>query len=347
MKQAPSQRFRFEQYLEALVSAGHSVDSQSFWREYHWKILYSEGKQLQKALGLINGFCRRLRVLWSLPKYDLVFIHREATPLGPPVFEWAIAKIFRKKIIYDFDDAIWLPNTSRSNQLAAGLKWHQKTASICRWAWKVSAGNSFLAAYAGRFCQRVTINPTTIDTRLHQPKNTGQCPSGSGTVIGWTGSHSTLLYLDTLWPVLERLHAEHPFYFHLIADRPAMASFPWLIFVPWKKETEVADLAKIDIGLMPLTDDDWSRGKCGFKILQYMALGIVPVASPVGVNHEIIRHGQNGLLCSTAEEWYAALKKLLTDQELRDRLGQEGVKTVRAAYSVESNTVNFLSLFNS
>nr|MCU0355504.1 hypothetical protein [Cytophagales bacterium] len=112
-----------------------------------WKILYRPGHTGRKVRGIAKGFLRRLLLLFVVPRYDIVFIHREAAPLGPPVFEWIIAKILRKRIVFDFDDAIWLPNTSENNRLAARLKWHQKTASICRWAWKISAGNKYLLAW--------------------------------------------------------------------------------------------------------------------------------------------------------------------------------------------------------
>jgi hypothetical protein len=142
--QAPSQRFRFEQYLGTLSKAGHTYDLAPFLSAATWTILYKPGRALAKAVGIAAGFGRRLGLLFRVPTYDFIFIHREAAPLGPPILEWLIAKAFRKKIIYDFDDAIWLANTSEANKLAAGLKWHHKVASICRWAYKNSSGNAYL-----------------------------------------------------------------------------------------------------------------------------------------------------------------------------------------------------------
>ncbi|MEQ8810596.1 MAG: glycosyltransferase family 4 protein [Imperialibacter sp.] len=345
LEQAPSQRFRFEQYFAALLKAGHSIDSQSFWGEYYWKVLYKKGNALQKAWGLLNGFGRRLQVLGRVLSTDIVFIHREVTPVGPPIFEWVIAKVFRRKIIFDFDDAIWLPNTSESNKIAAWLKWHSKTESVCRWSWKISVGNSYLESYAKQFNNHVVINPTTIDTEHHRLINKKTKPTNDPIVIGWTGSHSTLPYLDILWPVLEELAKEQMFSFRVISNQPPIATYPWLEFIPWNKETEVDDLAAIDIGVMPLTDDEWSKGKCGFKALQYMALEISTVASPVGVNKDIIKDGINGLMATNTEEWMFALKKLIKSTALRTQLSEEGRRTVENTYSVKANTENFLELF--
>jgi len=345
LEQAPSQRFRFEQYFAALVHAGYSINSQSFWGDYYWKVLYKKGNSFQKLAGLLNGFWRRFKILGQVPSSDFVFIHRELAPVGPPVFEWLIAKVFRKKIVFDFDDAIWLPNTSEQNSFAASLKWHSKPGSICRWAYKVSVGNSYLAAYSRLYNTQVVVNPTTIDTQ-HHFRSPSQKKAGSLPVIGWTGTHSTLPYLNALWAVLESVFAKVPFEFLVIANERPAVEYPWLRFLPWKKETEIADLCSFDIGVMPLTDDEWSRGKCGFKALQYMALSIPTVASPVGVNQEIIHNGVNGVLCASESEWFQALLKLLASEKERERIGEAGKKTVDERYSVASNTGNFLALFS-
>ncbi len=278
-------------------------------------------------------------MLTQIHPYDFVFIHREAAPLGPPVLEWLIAKVLRKRIIFDFDDAIWLPNTSATNRIAAGLKWHRKTAGICRWSYKISAGNAYLADYAKQYHGDVTVNPTTIDTAgLH---NQIKDQATGDLVIGWTGTHSTINYLDALLPVLRDLEAEHRFTFLVISDQKPAFHLNSLQFLPWNKASEREDLLRMHIGVMPLTDDPWARGKCGFKALQYMALGIPAVASPVGVNCDIIRHGENGYLCRTADEWEEVLTKLLEDAKLRTRMGKAARNTVQSRYSVQANRFTF------
>jgi glycosyltransferase involved in cell wall biosynthesis len=345
---APSQRFRFEQYLAILTAHGHQYRLAPFLSEATWRILYQPGQALQKALGILGGFGRRLGHVLSAPAYDFVFVHREAAPLGPPIFEWLLTKVLRKRVIYDFDDAIWLANTSEANRIAAGLKFHQKVASICRWAYKNSCGNAYLAAYAQQFNPRAIVNPTTIDTvHLHNEVRDQSAPGPL--VIGWTGTHSTLKYLLPIVPVLAQLEAEGlEFEFRVISNQPPDFEQPLrsLRFVPWQKATEIADLLTFHVGLMPLEDDPWAKGKCAFKALQYMALGIPALVSPVGMNTEVVQDDYNGYICRTPADWHQRLRQLLTDAAHRQALGLAARATIEQRYSVKANTPNFLALFS-
>ncbi|MEO1653170.1 MAG: glycosyltransferase family 4 protein, partial [Bacteroidota bacterium] len=308
---AASQRFRFEQYLDDLQAQGIRVDRQAFLDEKTWKILYQPGHYFQKLAGIVSGFLRRYLLLFRVSKYHYIFIHREGTPLGPPLLEWMLARVLRKKIIFDFDDAIWLPNTTASNALAARLKFHQKTTQIIKWSYRVSAGNTYLANYARKSNPAVVINPTTIDTE-HWHNRVKIHREEAKLVIGWTGTHSTLPYLDMLVPVLARLEKEYAFDLLVIANQPPHFSLDSLVFQAWRKQEEIDDLLRMHIGLMPLQDDPWAQGKCGFKALQYMALGIPALASPVGVNTEIINSGEDGYLCLREEDWERSLRQLLS-----------------------------------
>jgi glycosyltransferase involved in cell wall biosynthesis len=344
---APSQRFRFEQYLDILAAHGYQYRLAPFLSEATWRILYQPGQAVQKALGILQGFGRRIAHLLAAPSYDFVFVHREAAPLGPPIFEWLLTKVLRKRLIYDFDDAIWLANTSEANKIAASFKWHHKVDSICRWAYKNSCGNSYLAAYARQFNPRVIINPTTIDTvHLHNQLR-DQLASGP-LVVGWTGTHSTLKYLLPIVPVLAQLEAEGvTFEFRVISNKPPEFDQPLrsLRFVPWQKATEIPDLLNFHVGLMPLEDDKWAQGKCAFKALQYMALGIPALVSPVGMNTEVVQDDYNGYICNEATDWHYHLRQLLTDAGHRQAIGQAARETIEQRYSVASNTPNFLKLF--
>jgi len=343
---APGQRFRYEQYLDLLTAHGHQYRLSAFLSISVWTVLYKPGHALTKVLGVLAGFGRRVFDLFRAPGYDFVFVFREATPLGPPVFEWVLAKVLRKRIIYDFDDAIWLQDPIARPGLLNGLKWTRKVSSICRWSYRVACGNAYLRAYAARFNPAATINPTTLDTdHLHNRVRDQYAPGPL--VIGWTGTHTTLRHLDLLWPVLERLEAEgHAFEFCVIANRaPDRSSLRSLRFVPWNKQTEIDDLLSFHVGLMPLVDDAWARGKCAFKALQYMALGIPALVSPVGMNTEVVQDGVNGFVCNTPAEWYAALHRLLAQPSLRAGLGASARRTIVERYSVRSNTANFLHYF--
>jgi glycosyltransferase involved in cell wall biosynthesis len=341
---APSQRFRFEQYLDSLKQRGYDIYQQSFWDLKTWEILYENGHYGQKILGTIKGFTKRLIVLFFIKKYDLIFIHREATPLGFPFIEFLLVKFYKKNFIFDFDDAIWLPNTSKQNKWVSKLKFSQKTALICRLATRISVGNDFLATYAIKYNSSVYINPTTIDTDfLHNPE---RLPPKKNTkpVIGWTGTHSTLQYLNLILPVLREIEKSFDFKFLIISNQDPKLNLKSYYFIKWNKKNEIEDLNQIDIGLMPLTQDEWSLGKCGFKALQYMALEKATIASPVGINKKIIDHNINGMLCETREEWKNALVFLLTNEKARTELGKNARKKVINHYSVKSNTENFLRI---
>ncbi|MBT1702025.1 glycosyltransferase family 4 protein [Chryseosolibacter indicus] len=346
LKESPSQRFRFEQYFNILHQRGITYEVQSFLTNKNWQLFFKPGNVHLKALALISGFMKRIAILFILFKYDFVFIHREATPVGPPVFEWLIARLFRRKIIYDFDDAIWLTDRKNESRLLRVLKWRSKVSSICRWSYKVSCGNNYLCNYALQFNPNVIYNPTTIDTvNLHNPSLYKKHPTEAIT-IGWTGSHSTLKYLKEIERMLKILEDEFPqIRTVVIADRPPDLSLNSLVFKKWNINTEIEDLYQFDIGIMPLPDDEWSNGKCGFKALQYMAMEIPTIASPVGVNTRIINHKIDGFLASSANEWKTYLELLIKDRALRLRIGKEGRQKVISSYSVPSNTNNFLSLF--
>lgn len=340
---APSQRFRFEQYLEALTAAGHDFRLAPFLSVPTWNILYKPGHTAAKMVGILGG----LLLLFQVPSYDFVFIHCEAAPLGPPVLEWLIARVLRKRIIYDFDDAIWLKDPAAEAGLLGRLKWQQKVRSICGWAYKVSCGNAYLATYVRQFNSSVVVNPTTLDTDLLHNQVRDQHLAGPP-VIGWTGTHTTLRYLDLIWPVLERLErAGTEFIFHVISNEPpAHTGLRSLRYSAWRKQTEIPDLLQFNLGLMPLVDDPWARGKCAFKALQYMALGMPALVSPVGMNTEVVQDGTNGFMCATDEEWYQALRRLLASQSERVSQGAAARRTIVERYSVASNTANFLHLFH-
>ncbi|PWH84906.1 glycosyltransferase family 4 protein [Brumimicrobium oceani] len=339
---APSQRFRFEQYLPLLEKEGYEIVYNSFLDDKTWKLLYMEGNFVKKGLGMLGSFFKRGRSILNLKKSDILFVHREMSHVGPPIFEWFVAKVLRKKYIYDFDDAIWLPNYSEVNAKAHRLKAYWKVKYCMRWAHQLSVGNDYLADYARPFNANITVVPTTIDLKNHHNLITNY--NHSPVVIGWTGTQTTLRYLEDLVPILAELEKEHNFIFRVISNEKPQFNLKSLDFVPWNKESEIKDLATFQIGVMPLVEDQWSKGKCGFKALQYMALGIPTILSPVGVNTKIVKASVNGYLCSSPEEWKARLVELLTDLEKRKEIGQAGRKTIVEEYSVDSNFRKYLEV---
>ena len=346
--EAPSQRFRFEQYFELLERNNIDIEVSPFWDSNTWKVIYQKGFFFSKLLGLIKGFFRRALILFRLDKYEFIFIHREVVPIGPPVIEWMMAKVLRKKIIYDFDDAIWVPNTSDTNKFFSFLKMHTSVARLCGWAYKVSCGNKYLCNYAEQYNSNVIYNPTTIDTENYHNKIKVHSDEYKF-VLGWTGTHSTIRYLKEIVPVIEELEQEYDFELHVISDMNPNLSLRSLVYKQWNKKTEIEDLLSFSVGIMPLSDDPWANGKCGFKAIQYMALGIPALVSAVGVNSTIVDDGVNGFVCKTPKEWKRNLAKLITNRKLLKDLSRHptGRKKIIDHYSVKSNSGNFLNLFKS
>jgi len=344
---APNQRFRFEQYLGAFQKKGITVDYRPFWSNHVWNVFYLKGYFFTKLFGLIAGIGRRIVLLTKVTSFDFIFVHRECMPIGPPIIEFFISRVLRKKIIYDFDDAIWLPNNSEANRfIARWFKFHRKVKSICRMSYKVSAGNQFLAQYAEQVNSQVEVIPTTIDTNNYHNKikiHTNKIPL----VVGWTGTHSTIIQISQIEEQLGQLQNEIAFELLIICNADPGFTKVKYSYHPWSAETEINDLLRFDIGVMPLRNTDWERGKCGFKALQYMSLGIPCIASDVGANSNIITHNVDGILISPEkpEEWIWHLHDMLQNTTKRKTFGEAGRQTVRNHFSVKSNTIKYLQLF--
>lgn len=341
---APSQRFRFEQYLDFLQEEQYTTSIYPFLTDKDYKLIYQPGNLLLKSIGIFIAFFKRFLLMFQLHQYAIVFIHREASPIGPPIFEWIISKVLKKKIIYDFDDAIWIDNTSDTNHFISKIKRHSKVASICKWSSMVMCGNDFLMDFAKKHNTNVVYMPTTIDTQTTH--NQSKQHQNESITIGWTGTHSTIKYLYSIEDILFNLQKKLNFKFIVISDHPPLFKNLEASFIPWNKDEEINDLLKLDIGIMPLVDNEWAQGKCGFKALQYMALEIPCIISPVGVNTRIIDPAVNGYLARTNEEWENYLTEMIHSKEMRIQFGKAGKKTILENYSVLAHRENFANYFN-
>lgn len=339
---SPGQRFRFEHYLTFLKQEGIQYKISPFLSMWGRTVLYSRGHVFQKVFAMIGGLIRRSTDLFRVWKYEYVYIHRWASTAGPPIAEWVIAKVFRKKIIYDFDDSIWVKE-SPYNKNYLNVKFLGKISKICRWAHVVTVGNSFLAEYAKKYNKNVIILPTVVNTDTIHGEI--QCQETDKPAIGWTGTFSTLKYIDIVLPALRRIQEKSDFIFYVIADKDPELQLKNYRFVKWCKETETQDLLRFHIGLMPLTEDEITKGKCGFKAIQYMALGMPALVSPVGVNADIVEDGKNGFICKNSSEWEEKMLLLLQNSSLRKEFGIAARKKIENSYSVSSTRNVFIGLF--
>ena len=339
---APSQRYRIEQYIDFLQANGFHITFSSALSKRDYQYYFSKGHFFRKAWMVVKSFTKRMKEVFKASNYDIIFVHREAFMLGTSFFERQFAK--RSKVIYSFEDAIWLPRISEGNKKWDFLKKSTKTGEIIQHAHLIFAGNNYLKNYALPFNQRTVIIPSTMDTNLYQPKYN---ISKDKICIGWSGSFSTIVHFESCIPILKQIKAKYGerVYFKVIGDGKFVNKDLQIKGISWNKDTEVSDLHELDIGLMPLPNDEWANGKCALKGLQYMALEIPTIMSPVGVNKEIIQDGENGFLATTENEWVDKLSRLIDSIDLRKNIGEKGRQTVVKHYSVDAIKPLYLQYF--
>jgi len=326
----PSTRFRMLPLAQRLREQGHSCTlSHSYPEKYDYFpwLGFRPSQWLKRTL-------RRgdlLRVRWG--RYDAVILERELFDNPTWDLETALRRV-AKTLVLDIDDGVF-------------LKFPQKFERLLELADLVVAGNRLLAEWAAAAHRPVVIIPTCIDTEVYHPGPRTGVAAGRLPVIGWMGTAGNVAYLGDLAAPLRHLARRHEFEFQVIAgERGILDELPLkgvrVVFRKWEPATEATDIRDFDIGVMPLSDDAWSRYKCGLKLLQYMAVGVPGVASPVGVNSDIVEPGVNGYLAATADEWEASLGSLLESPELRQRMGQAARQTVEQRYSLAVNLPRWL-----
>ncbi|MBI3500935.1 MAG: glycosyltransferase [Bacteroidetes bacterium] len=342
LNRSPSQRFRFEQYFSFLKQNDFDCKLSPLLDEADDKIFYSEGNFFSKVRIVIQSYFKRKKDLKEAGNYDIIFIQREAFMTGSTFFEKGLKK--RKvKIVFDFDDAIWLPNVSEENKKFERLKNPEKTSEIISLSDLIIAGNNYLAEYAKQFNKNVYIIPTTIDTEYHKKQIVKK---DERICIGWTGSHTTIQHFEHAVPMLKKLKEKYgdKIYFKVIGDENYFNDELNIRGVKWSFPDEIEQLSEIDIGIMPLPDDEWAKGKCACKALQYMSLEIPSVMSAMGMNCEIVSEGVNGFLAKEDDEWLEKISLLAEDSELRKKIGADARKTVEANYSVNSQKEKYLDV---
>ncbi len=313
-------RFRVEQYFPFLIA--HQVEPK-------WQPLSGSWKD-------------RLLIYRQLPLFDVVCIQRRL--LSPFEFYWIRRKSWR--VLFDLDDAIMYRSsrTPHPHSLSRWLKF--------RWMVKgsdaVTVGNQFLKEEVLKVDRekKVFVIPTSIDTKLYpQKKKMADRPE---IILGWIGTKGNLRYLKKLEPVFERLHQRFPrIRLKIVSDGFYDPSSLPVVKKPWKLEDENEDLISFDIGLMPLNDDLWSRGKCGLKIVQYLSVGVPAVCTPVGINSDIVKDGENGFWATNHQEWVDHLSTLIQNPDLRYAMGLKGLETVEREYSLTVTSEKFFDVLQS
>jgi glycosyltransferase involved in cell wall biosynthesis len=317
----PSYRHRMRSLIEPLQAAGWQVRAEQF----------PSGRY-----GL-RTWERRALLRWA----DVTVLHQ----IKLSSVEARLFAAFSRRRVFDVDDAIYVRKPRKLGELPDESAWRkQKFAATCRWVDAVAAGNDVLAGVARAAAKEIVVLPTSIDTACYEATFAGP---GEAPTIAWIGSPENLIYLDMIRPALARLTKRHP----TLKMRVICSEFPdWndvnVERVPWSSATEAHFLAGAHMGVMPLTDDAWSRGKCAFKLLQYMAAALPCVASPVGANTEAVLDGINGFHATDVDAWEASLEKLILSPELRAKFGAKGRQHVEQRYALSSYRANYMNLLS-
>lgn len=322
-----SSRYRTFQYLPALQAAGLECAVSPLFDDAYLAHRYTHGRAA--LVHVLVAFARRLYAVLTVPRGAVVVVEYELLPFFPALLErWLAWRGCR--LVVDYDDALFHQYDQHRNPWVRRLL-GGKIATVMRLADTVVAGNAYLASYARRAgARRVEVIPTVIDLARYPATP----PESNADVftIGWIGSPSTARYLRDIAPALAEVCKDGRARVRLIGSGPVDLPGVPLEVLPWREDTEVNEMRRFDVGIMPLPDEPWARGKCGFKLIQYMACGLPVVASPVGVNTEIVAPGVNGLLASTIDDWVQAMEALRADVEMQRRLGAAGRKRVEERY---------------
>lgn len=341
---AAAQRLKFEQYYDDWRSAGWEVDVAPFMDLALWNILYARGHRAAKAAGVAKGYLRRLRDMLRVPGYDLVFCHMYVTPLGTSGFE-RLTRWLAPRLVFDVEDNVLVGQPFKKedhpNWLGRVLRGKGKAEFLIRTADHVitsspALNDICLGINRHRACTYIS---SSIDADRFVPVN--DYSNDRTVTIGWTGTFSTKPFLDLLRPVFQQLAKERAFKLRVIGNFDYELPGVELEVLRWNADQEVEQLGAIDIGVYPLPFDDWVGGKSGLKAIQYMTMGLPCVASNVGTTPLIIRHGENGMLVRTEQEWLDALRRLLDDSQLRRRLGEEARRDAVAKYSVKAVAADY------
>jgi glycosyltransferase involved in cell wall biosynthesis len=338
---APGQRGSVELWERVLEPAGIKLEFAPFESPRLQQILYQSGRNLAKVVETVRGYANRLELVRRIDEYDAVLIYREAALLGPAFFERSIAK--RKPLIYQLDDPLFMPYRSPSNGYLSYLKFFGKIKEIIRISKVVIVNSSQIREYAEQYNQNIWQVPSVVDTDKFTFKPFPEDPER--VCVGWSGSPTTLENLKLVERPLQEISKNGICDIHFIGGLDLGLKDVEYTSQRWNEDSEVEDLRRLQVGLVPLPENSWNRYKFIMKTAQYMALGIVPVGTPMASNPEVIRHGENGFLAATDDEWVEYLTLLVKDHKLRNRLSHNAARDAAEKYSLEANKGKIIAAF--
>ncbi len=330
--QAAGQRLKYEQYINNWRNNGHSVDISPFMTQKMWKIVYKEKHYIRKVFGTLAGYKKRIADLFKISKYDIVYVFMWVTPIGPPLFE-SLVRLLARRVIYDIEDNIIVERYNTVNPIVKLLRGSGKALYLIKNSDHIITSSAYLNDFCLKYNAygKCTYISSSIDTNVFIPANTYS--NSNKVVIGWTGTFTSIRYLDLLRDVFIKLSKIREFKLRVIGNFEYDIPGVDLEVIQWSKKDEVKDLQGVDIGVYPLEINKWVLGKSGLKVIQYMAFGIPSVSTNVGSASDIIQHMKNGILVDTKEEWINSLKLLIDEAPLRMRLGVEARHSVLNNYS--------------
>jgi len=349
----PSSRYRFYNFKKCFENHGYVVTLNSFFNDRY----FEKTSKLKRMLDIFWAYIQRIILLLGLailPKrYDVILVEYELIPYFPPFFEYLLNRRGYKYIV-DYDDPLFHRYDMHNNPLIRFFL-KNKISKVIYYATNVIVCNDYLKDYAKKYNDNLIMLPTVVkhlDSYILASDNKKNiCKDDFPVTIGWIGSKTTSKFVVDILPAIERMSKDNNVRFTLVGfdytlltdDEKERCNID---IVPWTEESEIMEIAKMDIGIMPLRDNPWTRGKCGFKLLQYMSCSKPVIASPVGVNNNIVGH-ENGLLANSIDDWYNAFEVLCNDGVLCQNMGNNGLNQVKNRYNYSSNCKIYLNLIES
>jgi L-malate glycosyltransferase len=338
----PGQRLKYEQYFESWRSNGYEITVAPFMSLKMQNIVYKKGFLFTKVTETIKGYFKRIKLLFDLKNYDIVYYFLWVTPFGPPIFERLFCN-FSKKIIYDIDDLVYSKNKTTSWYIRI-LKGYSKPIFLMKKAHHIITCTPYLDEFVKKYNTNTTDISSTVDTEKRYTV-VNEYNNNKPIVIGWSGSHSTIKHFLTIENVLKRIQQKYPTAIvKVIGGANVLIEGVQVESCDWNEKIEISTLQSFDIGIYPLPNEEWVFGKSSLKAIQYMALGIPTVATAIGTNFRVIENEISGFLVTNEDEWVERISQLIDNPDLRKAIGQAARKKIETEFSIKANAPKYISI---